>query len=415
VLFRSYGTSAQDKVAMCDAYLGIPVFTNNGKKTKEKVPEKGYRINVLHDLPPAATRLYDHLGIERDYSHYKRLKLNPWMVNVGELAKRLPARLIINEGTAPAPYKDQLLTAKTTQFGRGITRRVMRNASHASSNDGATPRIYGRNLLNIMENGNFADAIILGWTGHPSRHPCEPALVEQTLIASVTNGPGTISAQGAKLSASAGNEPHTAMIATLACIGAVHGGNGIDAVNVMIEAFADSDIVDPYKSGQKKKVDEIIQKVATHTEERKRLAKETDAQFERVPCLGHPVYRTEKVNYDPRERIIAAYLKKNKVSHVFFDFYHGLANELCERGVTRNVLAVNIDAAIACVWLGICWPLLKDKKITIERVKKIAMAGFALGRVAGGVSEYFDHNDFGHAMDMRVKVSECQTLTPAKD
>lgn len=412
---EGYGTSAQDKVAMCDAYLDVPVFAPNSKKSKDIIPEKGLRINVLHDLPLAATRLYDQLGIERDYSHYKRLKLNPWMVNLGDLAKRLPTRLVTNEGTVPAPYKDQLLTAKKTQFGRGITRRVMRNASHASSNDGAKPRIYGRNLLNIMENGSFADAIILSWTGYPSRHSCEPDLVEQTLIASVTNGPGTISAQGAKLSASAGNEPHTAMIATLACIGAVHGGNGIDAVNLMIDAFADSDIFDPYASKQKKKIDEIVQKIATETEERKRAAKESDGQFERVPCLGHPVYRTEKVNYDPRERVLAAYLKKKKVNHAFFDFYHGLAEELCNRGVTRNVLAVNIDAAIACVWLGICWPLLQDKKITVERVKKIAMAGFALGRVAGGASEYFDHNDFGQPMDMRVKVSDCQVLTPAKD
>ncbi|MGA2619999.1 MAG: hypothetical protein ABSF26_20475 [Thermoguttaceae bacterium] len=53
-----------------------------------------------------------------------------------------------------------------------------------------------------------------------------------------TNGPGTISAQAAKLSASAGNSPHTAMIATLAAIGEVHGGNGREAVALLIDAFA---------------------------------------------------------------------------------------------------------------------------------------------------------------------------------
>ena len=39
------------------------------------------------------------------------------------------------------------------------------------------------------------------------------------------------------------------------------------------------------------------------------------------------------------------------------------------------------------------------------------MAAFALGRVAGGASEYFDHADFGQPMDMRIPVKECATLT----
>ena len=135
--------------------------------------------------------------------------------------------------------------------------------------------------------------------------------------------------------------------------------------------------------------------------------------FQRVPCLGHPVYRNEAVNYDPRERTISQYLAKLDVYHVFFDFYHELAAALRDAGVTRNVLAVNIDAAIACVWLGICWPLLREKKITAPRVKQIAVAAFALGRAAGGVGEYFDHADFGLPMDMRLPVGECLSLSPA--
>ncbi len=40
------------------------------------------------------------------------------------------------------------------------------------------------------------------------------------------------------------------------------------------------------------------------------------------------------------------------------------------------------------------------------------MAAFALGRAAGGVSEYFDHTEFGQPMDMRLPVSECAALSP---
>jgi len=408
------GTSARDKIALFDVYLGVPPYVHGTKAVRGHKPTRGLRIQALHDLPEAARMLYDLLDIERDYQHYAPLKLNPWMINMGDLAKRLPPRLVPSEGAIPEPYKEQFTAAQRTQFGRGITRRDMRNASHASSNDGVTPRIYGRNLMELMQHSSFAETIILGWTGYPARQPFEPALIEQTLIASFTNGPGTISSQAAKLSASAGNEPHTAMIATLACMGSVHGGNGCDAAAMMIEAFAKSKLEDPYAAGQDALIRAVAQEVTADAQRRKREAQDNDKQFERVPCLGHPVYRMAEINYDPRERIIATYLEQAGVAHAFLAFYHALARALRDAGITRNVLAVNVDAAIACVWLGICWPLLLDKKITVARVKRIAMAAFALGRAAGGASEYFDHADFGQPMDMRISVTECQSLTPPK-
>jgi hypothetical protein len=124
------------------------------------------------------------------------------------------------------------------------------------------------------------------------------------------------------------------------------------------------------------------------------------------------VYSTEEVNYDPREQVIARFLESIGVYHAFLEFYHQLAFAMRQVGVTRNVLAVNVDAAIACVWLGICWPLLCEKKLSVERAKNIAVAAFSLGRVAGGASEYFDHADFGEPMDMRIPVTECVSLAP---
>ena len=46
---------------------------------------------------------------------------------------------------------------------------------------------------------------------------------------------------------------------------------------------------------------------------------------------------------------------------------------------------------------------------------KIAFLGFVLGRTAGGAAEYLDHNDYGSAMDMRVPVSECESMTMPVD
>jgi succinyl-CoA synthetase alpha subunit/citrate synthase len=406
------GTRAREKMALFDEYLGVPPFVPGMTFDSDRPPVRGLRIHALHDLPEAARVLYDALKRERDYRHYAPLRLNPWLKNLGALGKRLPPALVPADGTVPQPYRDQIEQFHKTQFGRMAARRDMRNASHASSNDGATPRVYGRSVLRLMESPSFAHATILCWTGHPPTQPFESQLVEKTLIAALTNGPGTISAQAAKLSASAGNAPHTAMIATLATIGDVHGGNGKKATAWMIDAFANSGLESPYDGSARELVRQKARQAAADLLQRKRAAAEQDVAFHRVPCLGHPVYRTEEVNYDPRERVVARYLEQTGVYHAFLDFYHELARAMRELGVTRNVLAVNVDAVIACVWLGICWPLLCEKKLTVDRAKNIAVAAFALGRVAGGAGEYFDHADFGQPLDMRIAVSECASLSP---
>ena len=53
--------------------------------------------------------------------------------------------------------------------------------------------------------------------------------------------------------------------------------------------------------------------------------------------------------------------------------------------------------------------------MTVKRATDIPFLAFALGRAAGGASEYLDHQDFGIGMDMRIPVKECQTLTKARE
>jgi citrate synthase len=127
------------------------------------------------------------------------------------------------------------------------------------------------------------------------------------------------------------------------------------------------------------------------------------------------VFRNDAVNYDPRERIIAACLQEAGRTNVFLDFYHARAKALKDNGSTRNVLAVNVDAAIACVWLAICWKRLREKQLTVRRIMDIAFTVFALGRAAGGAGEFLDHQDFGTEMDMRVPVAECRSLTRPRE
>ena len=132
--------------------------------------------------------------------------------------------------------------------------------------------------------------------------------------------------------------------------------------------------------------------------------------YERIPCLGHPVFKDKLVNYDPREKVIMDYLEKEGRCNVFLHFYHMLAHRLKEIGIARNVWAVNLDGAIAAVILGVCWKQLQEKQITLRRVCDIAFMIFALGRVAGAGGEFLDHQDYGTPMDMRIPVSEITAL-----
>ncbi len=413
-------TSATGKMKLFDEYFGVEPFDigrnyPRGRKVLKKY-RRGIRITALHHLPRAAALIRGSLGRERDFRPRAPLRLNPWMVNLRGLGRRLPAKLVAHQGTIPAPYDKQLKRLSSTFLGADLPRRSMRGVSHASSNDGATPRIYGRALTGLMNAGSFGRALILAWTGEEPRHDFEAALVEKCLVAALANGPGTISAQGAKLSASAGNSPNTAMIATLASIGTVHGGNGAEAVKYLTRIFRNTDLTEPFYRGKSQlDVDALVEAEAKRFAAERSAAKDAGTDYRRIPCLGHPVYKDKPVNSDPREVVISEFIAKQGWGSVFLDFYHGLALKLQEIGVARNAWAVNVDAAIASVWLGITWPLLQEKKITYQRAVDIPFLAFALGRAAGGAAEFLDHQDFGNPMDMRIPASETRALVRPKD
>ena len=179
--------------------------------------------------------------------------------------------------------------------------------------------------------------------------------------------------------------------------------------------FRDTDLVDPYDPKAAPDLDALVGAFVREFKRRKKVAKEAGVAYEKVPCLGHPVFNTEAVNFDPRERAIDEVMRKDKIYNVFFDFYHRLSRGMMEQHATSKVHAVNVDAALTCVLMGIAWPLLVDKKITVERAIDLPFLAFSLGRVAGGAGEYLDHRDSGTPMDMRVPVSECHFLGREQD
>lgn len=409
-------TSATAKMAEFDEYFGIKPF--NPDKRYKKTPEfrealkRGVRVTALHHIPRAMRLMCDTLEIKRDKTSAKFLKLNPWFVNLGELGKHIPQELDLAVGVIPEPYAHQVSEQDLSTLGASMSRQSMRNASHASSNDGVTPRVYGYSLMDLMEKRSLTASLILYWTGELPRDEFEEKLAEMTLIAALTNGPGTISAQGAKLSTSAGNSPNTAMIGTLATMGKTHGGNGSEAVEFLLDVFGNLDIADPYDS--RVDVTRIAKKVADDFKKRKLAAKEASLEYRRIPCLGHPVFRNDPVNYDPREQAIYKYIQSQGRTNIFLEFYHAVVHALKEDNAMNKVLAVNVDAALACVWLGICWDALRQKRMTVQRAMDIPFVAFALGRAAGGAGEFLDHQDFGTNMDMRIPDRECKAMTRQK-
>jgi len=412
-------TTAAAKTQMFDDYFATAAFTPGmlGRKPAEMADalRRGIRITTLHHLPAAATFVLDALGIARDFRPQEPLRLNPWFVNLKGLAKQLPRKLVMFPGTIPDPYAAQAAQLARESLGARPARRAMRNASHASSNDGAVTRIYGRSVESEMMDGSFARSVLRAWSGRECKHNFEAGLLEMCLIGSLTNGPGTISAQGAKLSTSAGNSPNTAMIATLACMGQVHGGNGRLAIEYLLGIFGETDMEDPYAPRPSVDVQDLVDREVARFAGVRAAAKEAGTAYARIPCLGHPVFRNQPVNYDPRERAIAAYMEQHSLHNVFLDFYHRLAQGLKDVGIARNVWAVNLDGAIASIVLGICWNPLREKQMTIQRACDMAFIVFALGRAAGGAAEFLDHQDCGTPMDMRTPVSECTSLTRARD
>ncbi len=411
-------TSASAKMALFDEYFGLPVF--DASKEEEFIEplaetRKGIRVNTLHDLVPAAAALMSALKLKRDFIPRSPLALKPWLVGLGAFTKKLPPHLVPHVTTIAEPYGTLIKKYIKFSLGRVPARQSMRNASHASSNDGSTPRVFGYSLLNLMQERSFVDVLLLAWLGCPVRHPFESKLVEMCLTASLTNGPGTISSQGAKLSAAAGNDPNTAMMTTLGTIGSVHGGNGKKAARLLIDVFGTTGLTDPYNYETAPELDKLTGSLVSAFKKRKLAAKEAGIEYDKIPCLGHPVFNTERINYDPRERVLQAYMEKNSLYNVFFDFYHRLAQELFAQQATTKVHAVNIDAAITCVLMGIAWPLLLENKISVDRVLDLPFLTFALGRVAGGASEYLDHRESGTAMDMRIPVAECRFLGRPQD
>lgn len=242
-----------------------------------------------------------------------------------------------------------------------------------------------------------------------NRKPNDEELFEfQTLIGlTLTNGPGTISAKGAKESVSARNDISMAFVGFLANTGLAHGGNGFEAIEYLLEIFENVTIDNPGKKQPKLDLTKIANKAAKEYAALKSKAKELGKlNYKRIPCVNHPVFKGNAVNVDPREQYVSDILTKKKSYNVFLDFYHLLVKELFNEGATRNVFCVNVDAVLAVLTLKLVWEDLKEGKINKSQVQDIVFTLFLYGRSIGVAAEISDHRDRGQDMDCRTPQKE---------
>ena len=266
----------------------------------------------------------------------------------------------------------------------------------------------------LIKDWTFTDASFLALIG---RKPTESERFEFSMLLGliISNGPGTISAQGCKggVSADGPEDPsrvqiNKAFIGFLTHTGFAHGGNGYEAIAFLIERFKDTGLTDPSnrKHGLKLKAiaDKYAASYAKYKAEQKAFG---NMEYMKVPCVNHPVFKGKEVNFDPRERFVATLFEEKSIYNVFLDFYGNLVQALFDAKVSREVYCVNVDAVIAVILLKVVWKAFNTGKMGDREVESAAFTTFLFGRMIGCAAEIDDHINRGRNMDTRTPASKC--------
>ncbi len=230
----------------------------------------------------------------------------------------------------------------------------------------------------------------------------------------ISNGVGTISAQGAKgaVSADGPESPervqiNKAMIGFLTHTGFAHGGNGFEGIQFLIEQFGGTDLKDAGDPNHGLDLKAMGTKFAEAFGAEKKARKGVGEGVRNIPGVNHPVFKGQVVNKDPREVYLSALFKERGETNVFHDFYSALVQALFDTGVTANVFCVNIDAVIAALLLKLLWPRYRSGAFSEEALETAAFTAFLFGRMVGCAGEIDDHINRGRNMDTRTPASQC--------
>jgi succinyl-CoA synthetase alpha subunit len=260
----------------------------------------------------------------------------------------------------------------------------------------------------------MADFLCLALIGKKPTE-AEARLLQILIGLLISNGPGSITAQGAK-GAVAADGPQTpgrvqinkAMIGCLSHSGYSHGGNGYEGMAFILEQFKDTDLRDPTDPKHGLDLKAMALRFAETYKAEKAQSKETGAVEPRaLPGVHHPIFKGKPINYDPRERFIADFMEKRGDYNVFHAYYRELVQALYENGAARYVFCVNVDAVIAALLLAVLWKDYKKGSLNEKDLETAAFNVFLYGRMIGAAAEIDDHLNRGRNMDTRTPQEQC--------
>lgn len=278
--------------------------------------------------------------------------------------------------------------------------------------------LYGIPRAARFGHWTVAELTYLALTGKkPKTADADPLQILIGLL--ISNGPGAISAQGAKGAVSA-DGPQTpervhinkAMIGFLTHTGFAHGGNGFEGIALLLEQFKGTGLKDPNDPGHGLDLKAMALAYARAYRAEKKQQKELGAAETRaLPGVHHPVFRGQAVNYDPREVFISEVIARQGQYNVFHQFYKELVVALHEVGASPYVFCVNVDAVIAALLLALLWKDYQDGTLSEGDLESAAFTVFLYGRMIGAAAEIDDHLNRGRNMDTRTPASACRYVT----
>ncbi|MDG1842726.1 MAG: CoA-binding protein [Nitrospinaceae bacterium] len=284
----------------------------------------------------------------------------------------------------------------------------------ASADKQSEDSFCGVKVDELISGFSFTRTAFLSLMG---REPSDDELFEfQVLLGLIiTNGPGTISAQGSKGAVSADGpempdrvQVNKAFIGFLTHTGFAHGGNGYEAAAFLIEQFKDTSLKAADDKNHGLDLDamalEYSNKYKAYKAEQKTIG---NLEYAKVPCINHPIFKGKDINFDPREEFVRKLFEEKGISNVFLDYYHSIVNSMFKAKVSKNVYCVNIDAVIAVILLKMVWGEYKAGNLAEADIETSSFATFLFGRMIGCAAEIDDHTFRGKNMDTRTPASKC--------
>jgi succinyl-CoA synthetase alpha subunit len=270
----------------------------------------------------------------------------------------------------------------------------------------------------LFEHTTLAELAFLALTGKKPT-AAELRSLETLVGLLISNGPGAISAQGAKGAVSA-DGPQTpervqinkAMVGFLTHTGFSHGGNGFEGMAFLLDRFAAVDVGDPADRNHGVDLRAMATAYAREYKQQKAQAKELGAGGPpALPGVHHPVFKGKPVNHDPREQFVATTMAERGEYNIFHDYFRELVQALFDVGASPYVFCINVDGMIAAMLLALLWPDYQSGRITEQELETAAFTVFLLGRMMGAAAEIDDHLNRGRNMDTRTPASRCKFVT----